>query len=211
MNRVKLSVFLLLWMLLCACQGKEASHFEKIEETATLVVEPAPDRGQVTLPEEQLDPRTFNTFLQEGDLPGRWTRVHYDSRAFKDQIVHVTAFLSVDAPEQGGIAQLIILYDDESQSQRACEGDLKQSGNNWDLTYDVPEIDFQSRADEFKLGCWYNPEEQPWTWCVASARYDRLCTSLTVFVPDDQSLYSWSDLEQTIEAMEQRALEAAGD
>lgn len=168
--------------------------------------------SQVATAFSQADSRIPNSFLHESDFPEGWPRVHSDIREVEGESAYMVTFQSTDYPEFEYAAQLIILYADESQAKQALSNKPDQSKLDLLLDKNAPELDFQSRADWFELRCLDSTsEEQPGRWCAATARYDRLYSSLTVMVYDEAPLFSWADLEKILEAMDRRALEAAGD
>jgi hypothetical protein len=83
-----------------------------------------------------------------------------------------------------------------------------------DMGQTPTEIHFQSKADAFDIGCLYSTSDlQPENFCGVVARYGQLILILyakTWDVDDAEQWFTWGDFEQTLKAMDRRALEAAG-
>jgi len=166
--------------------------------------------------DEQDRQRIFDSFLLESDLPVGWFRDYLgtDEDEIESETVHVAVFRATDEPglEYIFVSQELVLYASETKARAGYQKWLRPS---LELERHIPtEISFHSRADEFRVGCSYGiTDTQPENVCVAIARYDRLVSQLIAKVwdkDDEEQWFTWVDFEQVLEAMDRRALEAAG-
>jgi hypothetical protein len=166
-------------------------------------------------PDEQ---RILSSFLIVPDLPEGWFRDYFDTEVIEEgDTVYVEVLRPIEVIDQPQldyifVSQEIVLYENESQAK---EGYQEQLQPMLALEPEAPvDINFQSLADESRVGCAYSTIDiQPENVCTAVARYDRLISILTAKVwdkDDEDQWFTWTDLERVLNAMDRRALEAAG-
>jgi len=199
-------------LLIIGCLDEPChSDSTKVGAYTDVVINPTGDQP-VMSPADQLDEqRIHRSFLIDADLPTGWFRAHFETIEVEKDTVYSVVFLARDQPGLENLTHQIILYPDEIRAQTAYRSKWTPFGKKILYKEAIPEIDFQSRADEFRIGCLYDTSEL-WSQnlCIGVARYERLISILTAIVYDEEKWFGWADLERTLEAMDRRALEAAG-
>jgi len=175
------------------------------------MINPAGDQPVAAPTDHTDEQRIHRSFLLDADLPAGWFRAHFETIEVEKDTIYSVVFLARDQPGLENLTHQIVLYPDEIQAQTAFRGEWIQSRQNIHYRETIPETSFQSRADEFKIGCLYDTSEL-WSQnlCIGVARYDRLISILTAIVYDEEQWFTWADFERVLEAMDRRALEAAG-
>jgi len=189
------SVFVLLCIVVAmTCQCSETS--------------PSDDR------DEQL---VLDSFLTLSDVPEGWFLYSSGVEVREGDTLYQREFVPNEVKDQPEldfifVLQGITVYTSETKARSGYQKWLQPSLK---LERHIPtEISFHSRADEFRVGCSYGiTDTQPENVCVAIARYDRLVSQVIAKVwdkDDEEQWFTWVDFEQVLEAMDRRALEAAG-
>lgn len=173
-----------------------------------------PEMSPTYNPDEQ---RILSSFLIVPELPEGWFRDYFDTEVIEGDTVYVEILRPMEVIDQPQldyifVSQEIILYANEAQARESYQKWLQP---RLELEKQVPtEINFHSRADESRVGCSYGiTDTDPENVCTAIARYDRLVSLLVVKVwdeDDEEQWFTWADFERVLEAMDRRALEAAG-
>jgi hypothetical protein len=158
----------------------------------------------------------LNSFLQASDLPEGWYLDDCYAEIVEDTTIYIRGFRVAHDPALDYIfvTQDLILGEDESQAKQIF-AEIRESEYSALTEGRSPTaVDFQSKADQFSLGCIPGtPELDPETLCEGVARYGNLVSDLRAKIleeGDEELWFTWSDLERVLEAMDDRALEARG-
>jgi hypothetical protein len=157
----------------------------------------------------------MNAFLKESDLPSGWYLDYFVVETIDGDLVYASEFRTTDEPglEFIFVGQDIILFENEFQAEeRYQEKYIKHATAN--SRRQPKEIHFESKADEFSIGCNYsNIDIQPENFCGAVGRYGRLVSVLiakTWDEDDEEHWFTWAGFQRALEAMDRRALETLG-
>jgi hypothetical protein len=156
------------------------------------------------------DRRLYESLLTDEDLPEGWSRGQPEKLPWENGVLVIVPFDQQDRPGSLDMNQQLTLYLTAEMAQIAFK--VGWPGNP-EIPYQakIPQIDYVSRADQFKIGCLHGESElEPPHSCIVIARYDRLVSLLMATMYEDEPRFTWSDLEQVLQAIDRRALEAAG-
>lgn len=171
------------------------------------------------LSEDQDLQRINDSFLTSDDVPEGWFLDYYSRKLREGVTVHYIQFRPDEVKDQPEldfifVAQEIAVYARETEAKAAYQEKWKRTMPCIVMGQKPSEINFQSGADEFEIGCLYSTlVTQPENFCEAVARYDRLILHLILKTWDEddkEQWFTWADFERVLEAMDRRALEAAG-
>jgi hypothetical protein len=189
-----------------ACQGSKGTQEKNLPTTI-----PTSGQLEVSSLNDSPEERILHSFLVESDLPLGWFRSYFGREEVEGKTEYGVDFKVSDQPELDHIVvtQVLSAYADEAQATEAFQ---KRWSNRMSLGQAPREIDFESRADDFAISCLYSTiAMQPYNFCTAVARYDRLISVLmtkTWDQDDEEQWFTWEDFEKVLTAMDRRALEA---